>query len=73
MTNKEINLANVTKDDRILHIGCGSIPATSVLLAKKTGSEVTGIDNDFSSVKQAQSYVIKKSVRYYILKVRLIL
>ena len=53
MTENEINLANISKNDKVLHIGCGSIPATSILIAEKTGAKVTGIDNNPRSVKQA--------------------
>ena len=53
MIENEINLAKISKNDKILHIGCGSIPATSILLTKKIGANITAIDNDFYSVKQA--------------------
>ena len=57
MIENEIILASISKNDEILHIGCGSFPATSLLLAKKTKAEVTGIDNKKSSVKQALKIV----------------
>ena len=53
MTENEISLANISKDDTILHIGCGPIPATSILLAKKSGAQVITIDTNPRSVKQA--------------------
>jgi len=53
MIENEIELAKISNKDKILHIGCGAIPATSILLAKKTGAQVTGIDNDFLTIKQA--------------------
>jgi len=53
MVDNEINLANISKDDKILHIGCGPIPATSILIAKKTGANVLGIDHNSYSIKQA--------------------
>jgi len=53
MIENEIKLAKISKDDKILHIGCGPIPVTSILLAKKIGANITAIDNDFFSVKQA--------------------
>jgi len=62
MTENEIKLANISKDDVILHIGSGSIPATSILLAKKVGAQVTSIDNDIRSVKQAISCVSEAGV-----------
>lgn len=57
MIENEINLANISKDDKILHVGCGSFPATSILLAKKIGSQIISIDKNLRSVKQAISFV----------------
>lgn len=62
MTENEINLANISEDDIILHIGGGPIPATSILLAKKSGARVTSIDNNLRSVKQAISCVSESNV-----------
>ena len=62
MTENEINLANISEDDTILHIGGGPIPATSILLAKKSGARVTSIDNNLRSVKQAISCVLEAGV-----------
>ena len=59
MIENEIRLANITKDDIILHIGCGSLPVTSIALAKKTGAKITSIDIKHKSVKQAQLFVSK--------------
>ena len=36
MVDTEIKLASISKDDKILQVGCGPIPATSILLAKKS-------------------------------------
>jgi len=59
MIENEINLADISKDKFVLHIGCGAIPATSILLTKKTGSQVKAIDNDLKAVKKAILYVNK--------------
>jgi len=59
MTIKEINLANITKDDKILHLGCGSIPATSILLARETNAKVTGIDINNKSINEAKLTISK--------------
>ena len=50
----EINLAKITKQDTILHIGCGPLPSTSLLVAQKTGSHIIGIDKNPYSVQNAQ-------------------
>jgi 2-polyprenyl-3-methyl-5-hydroxy-6-metoxy-1,4-benzoquinol methylase len=49
----EIALAGISKDKKILHIGCGPIPATSILIAKKTDAQITCIDKDPNSIKKA--------------------
>jgi len=50
----EIDLAGVTKEKKILHIGCGPIPATSILISKKTGAQVICIDKNPNSIKKAK-------------------
>jgi 16S rRNA G527 N7-methylase RsmG len=62
MIKNEIKLAKITKKDKIVHIGCGPIPATSILLSKITGAKVTGIDKDIKSVKKANFCVSKSDL-----------
>jgi precorrin-6B methylase 2 len=62
MTENEIKLANITEKDKILHIGCGPFPATSIVLAKKTRAKITGIDINKKSVNQAIYFVSKYSL-----------
>jgi len=57
LVDKEIKLAEVTKNDKILNIGGGPIPATSLLLNKKTGAEITCIDIDKKAVKHAKNFL----------------
>ena len=57
MAAKEIEMANITAADRVLHIGCGPIPATSILIAQKTGAKVLGIDYNPVSVQLAHRCV----------------
>lgn len=59
MTKNEINLANISINDKVLHIGCGPIPSSSILLAKKSGAQVTSIEKNLYSVKQASSLVFE--------------
>ncbi|OYT28177.1 hypothetical protein B6U98_05435 [Thermoplasmatales archaeon ex4572_165] len=51
---QEISMINMTDSASILHIGCGSIPASSILLAKKTQAKILGIDLDFHAIKKAK-------------------
>ena len=50
----EIHLAGITAQDTILHIGCGSLPSTSLLISQKKGTYTIGIEKDPSSVRDAQ-------------------
>ncbi len=51
----EIIAANITKEDKGLHVGCGSLPYTSLIMAEKTGAEVTAIDIDPVAVERARA------------------
>ena len=55
--NNEIKLADISKKDKILHIGCGPIPATLILIVKKIGAQVTGIDKNVDFIKQANGLI----------------
>ena len=57
LIENEIQLAHISKDQHILVIGCGALPATSILLVQKTGAHITGIDKDKKAVLQAQKFI----------------
>lgn len=57
VVKQEIKLANISSDDRILIIGCGSIPSTSIILAEKTNAKIVSIDIDPQAVIKASRYV----------------
>jgi len=59
MVNEEINSVSISKSDKIVYVGCGSIPASSILISQKTGVPVLGIDKDKISVKKAKLCVDK--------------
>ena len=52
----EINLAKISKKDHVLIIGCGSVPATSILVAMKTSSNIVSVDIDELAVDKAEKY-----------------
>lgn len=58
IVEKEICMAKISSKDRILVIGCGSLPATTALIAMKTKAEITTIDVDSRAVHEA-SYFFK--------------
>ncbi len=59
MVDKEISLGKITSKNKVLHIGCGPVPATSILIADITNANVTGIDKNNQSVIEAKSFVSK--------------
>lgn len=58
----EFHMANVTSQDMVLHIGCGSLPTMSIMGAKNAHAKVTAIDNNLHVVKRAQRYVHKQGL-----------
>lgn len=62
MVNNEVNMAEISNRDNILVIGCGSIPATSILLFKKISANIVSIDKDKSAVKKAQNFLKKENL-----------
>ena len=54
---KEIEMSNLSPPDRILHIGCGAIPYTSILVSRKIGAKIVGIDCDPRVVNIATDYL----------------
>ena len=62
MINNEIALAEITSKKRVLHIGSGSIPATPILITKKTGAKVVGIDINKDSIKKGKDCISKNNL-----------
>jgi 2-polyprenyl-3-methyl-5-hydroxy-6-metoxy-1,4-benzoquinol methylase len=56
---KEIQFANISGNHKILNMGCGSIPATCILIAKETNAKITGIDKNLKSVNRAKIIISK--------------
>ena len=59
---KEIKMANVTSQDKVLHIGCGLFPTASIIVAEETKANVTGIDKNKIALKFAKKIVEKKNL-----------
>jgi len=58
---KEILMAGIKKSDKVLHIGCGAIPYTSIIINKETSSSIVGIDNKDKIVNRASEYIKKNN------------
>ena len=57
MVEKEIKMAKINSDDRVLVIGCGSLPTTTVLISMKTGASIVSVDIDKKSIREAAKYI----------------
>lgn len=55
--DKEFGSFHVTSDSNVLLVGSGSFPMTPLLIAKRTGAQVVGIDIDEESVSLGQKVV----------------
>ncbi|NMA84810.1 MAG: hypothetical protein GX962_13220 [Epulopiscium sp.] len=60
IVKREIELAAVTNQDRILCIGGGSIPCTALQMASQTGAKVHVIDVDHKAVDNAIKVIRKR-------------
>ena len=54
---KEIAMLQLSSSDKVLHIGCGAIPYTSVVMAREIGARVTGIDHKSRVVMLSTQYI----------------
>ena len=58
IVQKEVNLSNISSNDSVLVIGCGSIPATSILISKKSNAKkIISIDYDLEAIKNAIKFI----------------
>lgn len=56
---KEFGSFQITSESKVLLVGSGSFPMTLLLIAKRTGAEVVGIDIDDESIQLGRN-VVKK-------------
>ena len=57
IVTKEITVAQISSQDRVLVIGSGSLPATPALIVQNTHARTISIDKDCNAVKEAIQYV----------------
>ncbi|MEM4245466.1 MAG: class I SAM-dependent methyltransferase [Candidatus Nanoarchaeia archaeon] len=57
MTLDEFAMIQLPAGASVVHIGCGSFPHTSMLLAQTRGWNITGIDRDRHAVEHAQHII----------------
>jgi len=63
LIEKEIKMSNISKYDKVLVIGSGSLPTTSILIYNKTKSNITGVDIDPIAIKKSSLYLEKISLK----------
>jgi threonine dehydrogenase-like Zn-dependent dehydrogenase len=57
IVKKEVNISEISSNDSVLIIGCGSIPATSILVSNNSNAkEIIAIDYDLQAVKKATRF-----------------
>ncbi len=61
LVKNEIKEAKITSSDKVLNLGCGSMPYTALIIAQQTKANVVAIDNDPAAVKYATDYINKKN------------
>ena len=59
---KEIKMANISKKDKILHIGSGILPYAPMLIVEVTNVKVVSIENNKKVLKLAQRFIYKKNL-----------
>jgi precorrin-6B methylase 2 len=59
LIEKEIVMAQITKNTNVLVIGCGSLPVTPILIGSKTDANIIGIDYDKKAVDRAINFINK--------------
>ncbi len=57
IVKKEIKLASIKKEDKVLCIGGGCFPCTAILIAKLTKANVVVIDNDHATIQYAKEKI----------------
>lgn len=63
IVEKEIALAAISDSDRVLVIGCGSLPVTPLLLSMKTKAQVHAIDCDEKAVTDGLKFLTRKNLK----------
>jgi len=59
---REYKTFDISKEDKVLHIGSGAFPLTEIILVESIGTTVVGIDKSLNAVKSANDVVYKKNL-----------
>lgn len=64
--DNEITLAAISASHRVLNVGCGAIPFTALLVARKTGAKVWALDCDEAAVNAARQCVAAQQLEHLV-------
>ena len=59
MTLDEFEMVGIEKNHKVLHVGCGAVPNTLLILAGNMDASFVGIDRDGKAVEKAREMVKK--------------
>ena len=59
---REYREFDISKEDKVLHIGSGAFPLTEITLAETIGSNIVGIDKSLKAVKSAIEAIREKNL-----------
>jgi len=59
MTLDEFEMVGIEKNHKVLHVGCGAVPNTLLILAGNMDASFVGIDRDDKAVEKAREMVKK--------------
>jgi len=59
MTLDEFKMVGIEKENKVLHVGCGAVPNTLLILAGNMEAHFVGIDRDKKAVEKAREMVKK--------------
>lgn len=62
VVDREIELAGIDENDRVLNIGCGAMPFTAALIANRAGATVYALDHDPDVVREARRNLARAGV-----------
>lgn len=60
--SEEIAILHPAAGEKILHLGCGSLPTASLLIAQAAPVRIVGIDNNKIAVRLAQGFIKRKKL-----------
>jgi len=59
---REMEIFEISKSKKILHIGCGSYPITSFTLSNMNSGKIVGIDKSNNAIKRATRFISDKNL-----------